>query len=344
MGATAVIYHPLGPIHRLRERALTPTVWFMTTGEAGFRTQARGLATAIAADARELVVDLRTPWRYLPGDLSPAPFAALTPGSDRLHPPWPDLLVSCGRRATALSIAVRKASGGRTVTVHVQDPLTRPSAFDLIVAMAHDPVSGPNVLKAPTALHDVTAEKLAAAAQAWRGRLAVAGQPLVGVVLGGATRRQAFTPLHMQGLIAGLTRLQREAGARLAITPSRRTPDEVRALLATRFGGDADAWLWEGEGDNPYLGILGLADRLVVTSDSVSMISEALATSAAVEIFGAAGNARHAQFLDGLVARGQVRRFEGDPVPGLVGGPIDATAAAAAAVRQLLAARTGVAG
>jgi hypothetical protein len=311
----------------------------MTTGQAGFRTQARGLATAIAPDARELVVDLRSPWRYLPGDLAPFARAVMTSGSDPLAPPWPDLLISCGRRTTALSIAVRRASGGRTVTVHVQDPLTRPGAFDLIVAMDHDPVSGPNVLKVPTALHDVTREKLKAAAKAWRGRLSAAKQPLVGVVLGGPTRRQTFTPAQMQGLIAGLTRLQRETGARLAITPSRRTPEEVRALLATRFAGDPQAWLWDGEGDNPYLGILALADRLVVTSDSVSMISEALATSAPVEIFGPAGNARHAQFLGGLIERRLVRRFEGDPAPGPVGGPIDATGIAADAVRRLLESR-----
>ena len=315
----------------------------MTTGEAGFRTQARGLATAIAPDARELVVDLRSPWRLLPGHMTPAPLSMLTRSSDRLAPPWPDLLVSCGRRTTALSIAVRKASGGRTVTVHVQDPLTKAAAFDLIVAMDHDPVSGPNVLKVPTALHDVTPTKLQAAAETWRGRLNPAGAPLVGVVLGGATRRQAFTPMQMQGLITGLTRLQ-QAGARVAITPSRRTPEEVLALFATRFGSDENAWLWDGQGENPYLGILGLAGRLVVTSDSVSMISEALATTAAVEIFGPAGNARHAQFLDGLVERRRVRRFEGDPNPGPVGGPIDATGIAADALRQRLAERTGVVG
>jgi mitochondrial fission protein ELM1 len=76
-------------------------VWFMTTGEAGYRTQARGLAGAVAQDARELVVDLRPPWRWLPGAMAPFALLGLDPARDRPGPPWPDLLVPSARRATA---------------------------------------------------------------------------------------------------------------------------------------------------------------------------------------------------------------------------------------------------
>src|SRR5580698_2396175 len=139
-------------------------VWFMTTGEAGYRTQARGLARALSPAAREWVVDLRPPWRWLPGALAPFALAGLDPARDRPTPPWPNVLVTCGRRATALSIAIRSASRGRTLTAHVQNPLTARSAFDLVVAMDHDRLAGPNVLCVPTALHDVTPERLDAAA------------------------------------------------------------------------------------------------------------------------------------------------------------------------------------
>jgi mitochondrial fission protein ELM1 len=320
------------------------TAWYMTTGEAGYRTQARGLATRVAGSARELVVDLRAPWRFLPGALAPFPLAGLAAKSDRPAPPWPDLLVTCGRRATALSIAIRKASRGWTLTVHVQDPLTAVSAFDLVVAMDHDRLAGPNVLSVPTALHDVTPERLAAAGEAWRERLTAPGRPLVGVLLGGSTRRQPFTAETADPLIDGLARLKAATGARLAITPSRRTPADVRARMRAAFGGDPDAFLWELEGDNPYFGILALAGRLVATSDSVSMISEALATAHPVEVFGAGGGRRHRLFLGGLVEKGLVRPFAGDPTPPPAGGPIDATARAAEAVERLLYARTGASG
>lgn len=320
------------------------TAWFMTTGEAGFRTQARGLAARVAGEARELTVDLRAPWRYLPGAMTPLAWWGLSKTSDRPAPPWPDLLVSCGRRTTALALAIRRASGGRTLAVHVQNPLTSLAGFDLVVAMDHDGVSGPNVVKVPTALHDVTPDRLAAAAEAWRERLTSPGRPLIGVLLGGSTRHRPFSVETARPLIDGLRRLQAETGARLAITPSRRTPADVRGALAEMFGDDPDALVWDLQGDNPYLGILALADRLVVTSDSVSMISEALATSHPVEVFGADGGRRHADFLQGLIGRGLVRRFAGEPTPPPAGGPIDATALAARAVERLIYKRMGVSG
>lgn len=329
---------------RRRRAMLALDVWFMTTGEAGYRTQARGLARAISEDARELVVDLRSPWRWLPGAMAPFALAGLDPARDTPAPPWPDLLVTCGRRTAALSIAIRKASGGATATVHVQNPLTRLSAFDLVVAADHDEVSGPNVLSLPTALHDVTPARLAAAAEAWRGRLRPDGRPLIGVLLGGSTKRAPFTPHQADRLAAGLAQARAGLGARLAITPSRRTPAEVRARLAERLAGDTETFLWDFEGENPYLGILGLSDRLVATSDSVSMISEALATTAGVEIFGFERGRRQGAFIDGLIARGLARRFEGDPSPPRPRAPVDSTGAAAQAVRALLAARTGTSG
>ncbi len=320
-------------------------VWFITTGEAGYRTQARGLARALSDAAREWVVDPRPPWCWLPGAIA-APFAlgGLDPARDRPAPPWPDLVVTCGRKAAAVSIAIRRASRGRTATAHIQNPLTALSAFDLVVAMTHDRIAGPNVISVPTALHDVTPARLAAAARAWRGRLTPDGRPVLGVLLGGSTRRQPFTADQAERLLAGLSRARRGLNARLAITPSRRTPPAVRAHLAERLAGDADAYLWDFEGDNPYLGILALSDRIVVTGDSVSMVSEALATAAGVEIFGGEGGRRQGAFIAGLIDQGFARWFEGDPSPPPPRAPIDATGAAAQAVRRMLAARTGASG
>jgi uncharacterized protein len=308
------------------------TAWAITTGEDGMRTQARGLAEAVATTVIEKTTPARWPWRSAGG------------ARDRFEGPWPDVLITCGRRSTGLSRALRKASGGQILTVHIQDPRTPPADFDLVVAMAHDRIAaGPNVVKVATALHDLTAEKLAAAAALWRGRFEALGRPLVGVAIGGTIRRNAFTPAHGRGLIDALGRLRRDAGASLAITASRRTPGAIHALLREAFEGDRRVFLWNMAGENPYRGILALADRLVVTSDSVSMVSEALATPHPVEVFDL-GFARHARFLEGLIERGLVRRFEGEPIPPPAGGPANATADAADAVRRLLQARTGIVG
>jgi uncharacterized protein len=308
------------------------TAWALTTGEDGMRTQARGLAQAVAARVIEKTTPARWSWTRR-GE-----------SADRFEAPWPDVLITCGRRSTALSAALRKASGGRIVTVHIQDPRTSPAAFDLVVAMAHDRIAaGRNVIKVATALHDLTPEKLAAAAALWKDRLEALGGPLLGVVIGGTTRGHTFTLEQGRRLIGDLERVRQSAGVSLAITPSRRTPAGVRALLTEAFGDDSRAFLWDMTGENPYRGILALADRLVVTSDSVSMVSEALSTPHPVEVFDL-GIARYAPFLDALVERGLVRRFQGEATPPPAGGPVNATFDAAKAVLRLIQARTGVVG
>jgi len=312
------------------------TAWAVTTGEAGMRSQARGLAEAVAETVVEKTAP-HQPW----GGRWPWPSGGT---GDRFEPPWPDVLITCGRRSVALSMALRKASGGKIVTVHVQDPRTDPAAFDLVVAMEHDRVAArPGVIKVATALHDLTPEKLAAAAEAWRARFEGLGAPLAGVAIGGTTRRGSFTLEHGRGLTTALRRLRREAGASLVISPSRRTPPAILDLLRQAFGDDPNVFLWDVTGENPYRAILALADRLVVTSDSVSMISEALASGHPVEVFDL-GFPRYAAFLDGLVDRGLVRRFTGEPAPPLAAGPMNATPEVAKVVRRLLQARTGVIG
>ncbi|MDB5483663.1 MAG: hypothetical protein JWO83_4716 [Caulobacteraceae bacterium] len=312
---------------------MTITAWALTTGETGMRTQARGLAQAVADVVVEKTVPSR--WRQLSGRVAPA---------DRLSLPWPDLLITCGRRSVARSIALRKESGGRTVTVHVQDPRGRPRAFDLVIAMAHDRIpAGGNVMKIATALHDLTPENLADAGRLWAARFRTLGRPLAGVVIGGDLRGRAFTLRDGARLLSRLKRLRDQGGANLAITPSRRTPAAVRALFAEAFADDPRVFLWNLKGDNPYRAILALSDRLIVTSDSVSMVSEALSTPHPVEVFDL-GFPRHVSFVQRLVDQGLIRRFEGEPEPPRTTGPINATDQAACAVRALLQARTGVVG
>jgi mitochondrial fission protein ELM1 len=199
------------------------------------------------------------------------------------------------------------------------------------------------VLKVATALHDLTPQNLAGAAHAWADRFANLKRPLAGVVIGGDLKGRPFTLADGRRLLAGLRRLRSANGCGLAITPSRRTPPSVRALLAEAFAGDPDVFLWDLTGDNPYRAILALSDRLVVTSDSVSMVSEALAAPHPVEILDL-DFPRHRGFVQRLVDQGLVRRFEGDPSIPSTTGPVNATDQAALAVRALIQARTGVSG
>jgi uncharacterized protein len=314
-------------------------VWAVTTGEAGMRAQALGLADALGFPFEERIIALRRPWRWFPGHLCPSPLAGLDSAHDKLAPPWPDILITCGRRSTAASIAIRKRSKGRTLTVHLQNPQTPLSAFDLVVAHPHDGIDGENVLLVETTIHRVTPDKLARARIAFAPTFDAGPSPRLGVLLGGRTKKGGFGDADIAVLLAGLN-AHLETGGSLLITPSRRTEEHVVAALKQRFAGNPRVFLWDGTGENPYFGILALSDRLVVTADSTSMVSEALSTGKPVEIVPLQGlGRRHKLFLERLERLGHVMRFGAGhsarrppPLP-------DAAMLAAARVRGILAAR-----
>ena len=265
------------------------------------RSQAEGLAEALHWPFESISVRLRRPWSWLPAHRQPPGF--LRYGlQERLPQPWPDLLITCGRRSASVSAAIRRAARGRTFTVHVQNPQTPPHYFDLVVPMQHDGLAGPNVMATRAALHRITPEKLAAAGAEWRDRL---GDLNVAVMLGGRTRSFRFTRETVDKLASGLAGLDGE----IAVTASRRTEPGVVDALKARL---PQAWFWDGTGRNPYLGMLAFARHIVVTEDSVSLISEAISTGKPVYVAEMAGGSRRlAYFQKTLREEGIVRPFDG---------------------------------
>ena len=321
---------------------MNPVCWAITSGEAGMVSQAIGLAEAVGLPTIQKTIRLRAPWRWLPGHLCPGSLLALDPRGDRLRPPWPDLLISCGRRSVAAAIAVRRASRGRTFTVHVQDPRVPPHHFDMVAPPAHDGLTGANVYPTRTALHRITADRLAEAADRFRGRFAHFRRPLVAALIGGDSRAYRFPVRRARELADQLIGAVEAAGGGLIVTASRRTGEESRAALAARLR-RSDAEFWQGDGENPYLGMLALADLIVVTEDSVSMVSEACATGTPVYVAALdGGSPRIAAFHDGLRTAGVTRPFLGELAPWSY-APINETGRIAEIVHARLDARLGAA-
>lgn len=307
--------------------------WIVTPGQAGFESQGRGLAEALGITPEVKRVRARWPWSGLPGWLWPSPLAALSPDSDRLDPPWPDLVISCGKIAAPLAAAIKRASGGRTRAVHIQHPMMPARHFDLVVVPRHDNLTGENVVATVGAVHPISPAKLRDAAPRWSPVFAGLPRPLIGVLIGGSNGRFTLDTRTMANVSALLAGLAREHRAGLAVTPSRRTGIENEAVLHRHLAG-LKAYVWDGKGDNPYLGILALADVLVVTEDSVSMTSEALATGKPVYVVRLPGDsARLRRFQDDLIADGYTRPFDGE-LANWSYTPLDDTARAAAECRR----------
>ena len=288
------------------------TCWVMTEGAAGMEGQARALAGALGFPEPIVKrIGLHAPWRWLPNHPIFAQLAALAPGSDILAPPWPDLLVGCGRKAALLALAVKRASAGRTRLVHVQDPRTGTRYYDVLVVPEHDDRRGPNVVVMRGSLHAITPEKMRAAAIDVLPLVSHLPVPRIAVLVGGSNRYYRMTPDWIRAFCRQLAAMVADGPCGLMVTPSRRSgPENVAALKAGLEG--LPAFLWSGEGSNPYLGFLGLADAIVVTGDSVNMASEALATGKPALVARLPGRSRRIdRFFQALESENLIRRFSG---------------------------------
>jgi mitochondrial fission protein ELM1 len=283
---------------------LPSSTWVVAEAYAGLQAQALGLTEAAGLDADVRTLAPRLPWRLVAPRFWPAPLAAVAPA---LAPPLPELLVGCGGKAAAVAAALRRRVRG----VIVQNPRMDPRAFDLIVAARHDELTGPNVVVARTALHRVRPDRLADAALQWAPRFAALPRPLVAVLVGGSNGRFRLDLPVGRALAEQLAGMAQADRVGLVVTPSRRTDPAVARLLVETLA-PLGAMVWDGTGENPYFGMLALADAIVVTTDSVSMVSEAVATRAPVLLAALPGRSRRiGLFLDGLVRDGRARPFAG---------------------------------
>ena len=284
--------------------AATPDVWIISDGTAGMRLQALALAEAMgwtaASGFRDIIVTPRQPLRSLPrlGRLSyfgsMPMLAPLLPMSSPALPlasaGYPDIVITCGRRMAGLSIAMRqsaRAKGQPMKTIHIQDPRLHPACFDILLVPAHDPVRGDNVIVSAGSLNRLTPQTIADAARTLAPKWKNAAFPRVVVMLGGDNRRYSISDDMASRMVARLDAFARQTKASLAIVPSRRTPpDLIRQLTETLALNDTQARhrLATPQDANPYPGILGVADAIIVTSDSVNMASEAAITGKAVLI------------------------------------------------------------
>lgn len=303
--------------------------WILSEDLAGLRAQSLGLAEAAGLRADVRVLQPRAPWKWIAARLWPRPLSVV---ADSVRAPLPDLVIGCGGMAAAVLAALR---GKSRPVVQVQNPRMPIGRFDLVIANRHDELTGPNVILTRTALHRVTPALLAAEAGTWRARFAELPRPLVAVLLGGSNGRYRLDAAAGARLAADLAAMMRRDEVGVMVTPSRRTDPAVTALIAdaiTPLGGR----VWDGGGDNPYFGMLALADLIIVTQDSVSMISEAAATSAPVLVAELPGRSRRqGLFLKMMRDEGRVRLFDGRFAPWPV-TPMNDTPEAAATMRRRL--------
>jgi hypothetical protein len=300
-------------------------VWVLADPRAGTAAQALGIAERLGVPFRGVALHwgalaaLPLPWA--------SPRGLTLAAREPLRPPWPRLVISAGRRSAPVSLWLARR-GARAV--HCMRPGFGRRRFELLVLGRHDaPPAAPNILPILGATHRVSPEALAAARADWAALADMPG-PRVALLMGGkvrATGMDAAVAASVGAQAAGF------AGSVLAST-SRRTGEAATAALAEALRGVPHRlFRWGDGGPNPYLGFLAWADAVVVTGDSVSMLSEALATSGPVFIADPGGlGPRHRALHASLYAAGQARPFTADPAF-FARAPLDESGRVASAIR-----------
>ena len=285
--------------------------WTITDEFPGMKSQVMGLAEAIGLPCLHKTCKRRWPWGWL-GLSFGNPLAQLTSESDPLSPPWPDLVISCGRRSAPLALAIKKQCKGKTLCVHLQNPILNIEAFDLIVCPEHDALKGSNVVSTKGALHKVTLSKLEEGIKFYGNLFEKFPRPYSTVLLGGTTNRYKMSQNAIEDIIQKVLLIRNKTQGSVFVTPSFRTP--FRDNLTSALQKEPNIFLADIETLNPYFAMLGLADFLFVTDDSVNMICEACFTGKPVYSLPLLGhhNTKPQRFIQSLIQEGTIRAFEGE--------------------------------
>ena len=291
-----------------------PLIWVLLDDRAGNRSQCLGVADILGLpfETHNIVY---TPLSALPNMIKGASFIGITQESRKsLVSPWPDLVITAGRRTASVARAIKQKSFGKTRLVQIMYPGDSGlSEFDLVAVPGHDKTrtESSNILSITGAPHGVTAEKLSESSEKWRDKFQDLPSPKIALFVGGTTRRREFSVDMGKELGKRVNKMALDCGGSLLITTSRRSGAAGQSLI-TEITAPNFTYQWGDEGDNPYFGYLAMADAIVVSGDSVSMCSEACATKAPVYIYAPEGfvTDKHARLHQQLYDAGFARPLE----------------------------------
>jgi mitochondrial fission protein ELM1 len=249
-------------------------LWLVTGDKAGDNAQLMVIAEALGWPYEVRRVIPRKEYIYGKPGFEPSLHHLNMEKSDPLVPPWPELVLTVGRRPAMAAQWIRKQSGGKTKVVLLGRPKKMLAEFALVVITGQFLMpKRDNILSLDLPLMRVDAAKIDKAVKIWQPSFQVMKQPVTALLIGGPTK-----PYYMDEAVIDtlLQQLKKQlAGGSLFITTSPRTPDAVVDYLQQHKPSDSTLYCWQpDDSNNPYFALLGLADYFVVTGDSLSMMVE----------------------------------------------------------------------
>ena len=242
----------------------------LTEGMHGMISQVEGMAKALNTEYSHKIVRLNFPWNLIPPKFTIVSQIVL---KDKIYisdNDAPDLIISCGRKSVIPSISIKKKNL-KIFTIHIQDPKVNFKNFDAIVAPEHDNLKGDNIYNSKGAIHYITELEISKAKQYLVDKIKSA--KIVSLILGGPNKYYSFNPEQIVNIFNQIKSIFVSEGYKVIVIPSMRTPKEVIDLAIREMG--PCGHVVNKVDKQAYLSAYALANYVIVTCDSTSMISEA---------------------------------------------------------------------
>ena len=249
----------------------------LTEGMHGMISQVEGLANALDIDFTHHKVELNSFWKLIPPKFTPVSnFTFNSIDSNNF-----DIIISCGRKSVIPSICLKKNSEKKVYNIHIQDPKVDLKNFDFIVAPEHDELTGENVILSKGSIHYLTKEEMVNNHEYLSTRLNKEKEYLT-IVIGGPNKYYDYNHQNISKIFDRVKNILEKNNLQAIIIPSMRTPKKIIELSNNYFG--KEHLVINDIDKKAYLSGLSLAKYIVVTCDSISMISEAALTGKPIYI------------------------------------------------------------
>ena len=248
----------------------------LTQGMHGMISQAEGLANALRLGFKHEAIQLKNFWNYIPPKFTPT-FEGILKKKFVCDS---RVIISCGRKSVVPSILLKKRFKNEIFNIHIQDPKVNLKNFDCIICPEHDSLVGDNVIKTKGAIHYLTNDEIQKNISYLKPNQA--DKKVVTFILGGPNKYYNFSESQMDQMFSKIKNMFISTKYKLIIIPSYRTPENIIKLAFNYF--NQDHLVVKNRDKKAYLSSLGLADIIIVTCDSTSMISEAAITGKPVYV------------------------------------------------------------
>jgi mitochondrial fission protein ELM1 len=250
----------------------------LTEGMHGMISQVEGLAKALEIDFTHHKVETNLFWKLIPPNLSPVSQSIFK----KINHDDFDVIISCGRKSVIPSIHLKKTANKKVFNIHIQDPKVNLNHFDFIVAPEHDEIQGQNVISTKGAIHYLTESEINENKDYLQSFIKKDERKVWSLILGGPTKYYDYSKKNMKHIFTMLDELLKKHNFQLVVIPSMRTPISTIDYVREFFG--ENHTIIQDVDKKAYLSALAIAENIIITCDSSSMISEAALTGKPIYI------------------------------------------------------------